>query len=166
MQGNILSQLHDIQTPDPVSWWPLAWGWYAVAAIIIVAIWLSVALFLYRRKQLKAKKQALKLLKEMENNLDRMARVKHINNVLKRVVMAYFNRDEVADLSGQKWAKWLNDVNVNGPQFDPSLLSLAYQKDCTEEQVTNLAMQTHYWIKANLPMKPKGKKASKEKSLV
>lgn len=159
MQGNILSQLHDIQTPDPVSWWPLAWGWYAATALVIAIVWLSVVFYLRRKKLLKAKKQALKLLAQVDVKQPNIERVKQINNVLKRVVLAYANRDEVAELSGNKWATWLNGVNPQGPQFDASLLSLAYQRECSEEQITNLTTQAQHWIKTNLPMKPNKEKA-------
>lgn len=161
MQGNILSQLHDIQTPDPVSWWPLAWGWYAAAVIIIAALWLMTVFYLRRKKKLKAKKQALQLLTAIDANEKAVEQIKYINNVLKRAVLAYANREDVAELSGKKWALWLNNVNPQGPQFDATLLSLAYQKECSIEQVTNLATQTQHWIKANLPLKQ-----NKEKALV
>ena len=33
-----LANLHDIVVPPPVSWWPLAWGWYLLGALLLAAL--------------------------------------------------------------------------------------------------------------------------------
>ena len=38
----LLSQLNDVVAPDPISWWPLAPGWW-----ILCIVFLAVSLFLF-----------------------------------------------------------------------------------------------------------------------
>lgn len=33
-----LANLHDIVLPPSVSWWPLAWGWYLLSALLLVGL--------------------------------------------------------------------------------------------------------------------------------
>ncbi len=44
--NELINQLKDIHTPDPISWWPLAPGWW-ISLLLIIAI----AVFLYRKWQ-------------------------------------------------------------------------------------------------------------------
>jgi hypothetical protein len=57
MQNNPLDQLRDIHLPEPISWWPLAPGWWFVIILVIgIFVWLSLTLVkrnrlnLYRRQ--------------------------------------------------------------------------------------------------------------------
>lgn len=159
MQPDILSQLNDIQTPAQVGWWPLAWGWYALAIFMIAAIALLVVFVRRRRQLLKAKKQALKMLATLDDSLTNIQKLRQINTILKRAALSYTDREVVAELHGEHWAAWLNSRNSKGPQFDTQLLSLAYQRDCSHEQVVNLKLQTEHWIKTNLPLKQRKERA-------
>ena len=47
---DLLSQLRDIRGLDAISWWPLAPGWWGVAALVPALI---AGLYLYRRQRLK-----------------------------------------------------------------------------------------------------------------
>ena len=58
--ANPLDQLRDIHLPEPISWWPLAPGWWLlIIAAVVLAAWLVVHLYnrynagLYRRQALK-----------------------------------------------------------------------------------------------------------------
>ena len=47
---NPLDQLADIHLPDPVSWWPLAPGWWMLLGLA-VSIFIAVALLVAARKR-------------------------------------------------------------------------------------------------------------------
>lgn len=97
-----LSNLRDIVAPDPVSWWPLAPGWYGVIAIAAVAIvWFSIRAW----KQWKAnayRRSALMILEDAEDS-------SAIATTLKRTALAAFPRSEVASLTGDAWCDWLEE---------------------------------------------------------
>ena len=103
---NPMAQLKDIHLPEEVGVWPLAYGWWLLAAIVIGVVILSIVL--YKRYQLRqrAKKQALSALKQlapMDPNTPA-----ECNSILKRAVLSYFPADEVANLHGDKWLEYLS----------------------------------------------------------
>ncbi|MGR8950111.1 MAG: DUF4381 domain-containing protein [Gammaproteobacteria bacterium] len=56
--------LRDIHLPDPISWWPLAPGWWVLVAIILFA---SLACWLFlRRKRNKHRKQLKHRIDQIE----------------------------------------------------------------------------------------------------
>ncbi|MBR1648599.1 MAG: DUF4381 domain-containing protein [Alphaproteobacteria bacterium] len=97
---NNLEQLRDIHLPEGVSWLPLAWGWYVVAALIIAVV-LGGAFILYYRGRFR--RSALKLLAQIRFD-DPAAAVK-ISEILRRVCIC--KHFEAAAFSGEKWADFL-----------------------------------------------------------
>ena len=57
--NNLLAQLKDIYLPEKVSqWWPLAYGWWLLLAIVILVIIVSLV-FLHLRKKTKRYKDSI-----------------------------------------------------------------------------------------------------------
>lgn len=95
-------QLHDIHTPDQISNFPIAPGWWILLALIVIS-----ALIIYKKikqhKQLTAiKKQALATL----NNNPAMT-AKECISLLKWAAMHYFNRQSLAKLYGDSFQLFL-----------------------------------------------------------
>jgi hypothetical protein len=157
MQPDLLSQLQDIQTPEQIGNWPLAWGWWVViilSFLFIVLICISAYGFFKKRQ---AKKQALKLLNQVEPSQNPIMAVQSINNILKRVVLAYCERDLVANLNGDKWAIWLNENGHKNVQIAPEFVLLAYQANCSSEQASEYLKQSKAWINKSLPLSNRNK---------
>lgn len=152
MQPDLLSQLNDIQTPDPIGWWPLAWGWYLVLILLLTASFILFKLIKTKFEQSKAKKQALRELTAMDKTLTPLQQVTVINNILKRVVLAYAPRQDVANLTGSQWAEWLNGQGTKGHTIDSDLLTLAYKATCDEAHSERYQQQARAWIEYNLPL--------------
>ena len=152
MNPEILAQLKDIQTPEAVGIWPLAWGWWAVIILTVLAIISIIVAFVKRHRLLKAKKQALALMASYKT-LDARKKVAAVNDLLKRVNLAYQNRQDIAELSGNSWADWLNQHDKN-IQIDAELLTLIYQPNCTDEAADLFYLQAKQWINKALPLKP------------
>ncbi|NAW64151.1 DUF4381 domain-containing protein [Photobacterium halotolerans] len=96
-----LADLHLPALPDP---WPLAWGWWASALLIIILLTLLylVVSHLKVRRNLKAgKNQALAQLKRAQS-------VSEINTLLRQAALTYFPREQVAGLSGHHWMAFLD----------------------------------------------------------
>ena len=155
MQPDFLSQLNDIQTPEQIGWWPIAWGWYAIALISILLIVLTTVLVLRHIKTRRAKKQALAMLNQLNVAESPLIAVRQINDIFKRVVLSYVERSDVAELSGKEWANWLNQHSTSGAKIDVDFVSLAYARTCQVEQANAYLQQTKTWISKNLPLKVK-----------
>lgn len=152
MNPDLLAQLKDIETPAQVGSWPLAWGWWVVI-VLATLILISLIVWLVKQYQLRhAKRQAIKLLKQCEQ-MEPRAKVAAINDVLKRANLAYQHRDLVAELSGSKWANWLNQ-HKDKIQISPELLQLSYKPQCNEEDAQLYYLQTKQWLEKALPLKP------------
>lgn len=160
MNQDPLAQLQDIVTPEQITWWPLAWGWWVLIILAIAAIAAIIFLIVKRYQLMKAKKAALNALSTI--NVDEpINAVKQINNILKRAVLAYAERSDVAELNGDKWANWLNQNGKTA--ISKELLGLAYQPNCEAAQAKQYQQHATAWIKASLP-KLKSASQSKQKA--
>ena len=126
--------LRGLHLPEPVGWWPLAPGWWVLIAILVVASGLLIRIGLRRRAHSAARRKALRQLEE-----SRSAYAYHgnpvvlgteVSELLRRTMLAYAPRSEVAGLTGDAWLAWL-DRDLDEPQFREgpgrSLLELPYR---------------------------------------
>ncbi|GLX77545.1 membrane protein [Thalassotalea insulae] len=91
-----LSQLKDIHLPEQINNYPLAYGWWMLALVIVVISILLVRLWLIKRKLNKAKKQALAYLASEQ------LQPQQIIAILKWACLQYFPRQQVAALHSDK----------------------------------------------------------------
>lgn len=150
--SKLLEQLHDIQLPKPVEWWPLAPGWY-ILLIGMLAFCTILAVWIYRRHvRLRPKKEALQLLDDIEKEYQREANSQQssmkISELLRRVALVYFPRRHVASLQGNDWLIFLKETSkkINFNQMDYFLLQLPYQKS-TAVDLKPLFICAKAWIK-------------------
>ncbi len=108
-----LDRLHDIVTPPPVSWWPLAPGWYVVGGLGLILLGLAAwdAAARWRRDRYR---------REASQELDRLAptaqNLAAVAELLKRVALVAYPRDQVAALTGEPWLEFL-DRTGGGSRF-------------------------------------------------
>ncbi|WP_028389447.1 DUF4381 domain-containing protein [Legionella fairfieldensis] len=132
-ESEILTKLHDIHLPSPVSWWPLAPGWYLVLFLSLVG--LVYLIYICRRtyNNSLAKRQALKLLASLERAYRSGGNSQiismQVSELLRRVALVYFARAEVAGLQGEDWLKFLKHTskNIDTNELRFFLLELPYQ---------------------------------------
>lgn len=126
--------LRDLHLPEPIGWWPLAPGWWFVAFLIAMAlgygIWRA-----YKRRQFNAPRRfALRELARYEAEYlvhrNPITFGKQLSELLRRGMLAYAPRDEIAGLTGEAWLEWL-DHGMPLPYFHTeggkSLLQLPYR---------------------------------------
>ncbi len=109
-----LSQLRDVVTPDGVSWWPPAPGWWLVF-ILIVLVGYVLRYFLKRKRSFRWKDQAreemqviYRLAEQVDkNNTDILAR---ISALFRRIAIAIDSREAVASLTGRDWLEKLDKL--------------------------------------------------------
>ncbi len=126
--------LRDLHLPDAIGWWPLAPGWWAALAIV-VAVLCYFAWRLYKRWQFHApRRYALSELARFEaeylEHRNPATLGKELSELLRRGMLAYAPREEVAGLTGEAWLAWLDD-GMPLPYFHTeggkSLLNLPYR---------------------------------------
>lgn len=126
--------LRDLHLPDPIGWWPLAPGWWFV--LLSAACLLGYLSWrVYRRWQYNAPRRfALRELARYEaeylEHRDPVRLGKQLSELLRRGMLAYAPRGEIAGLTGDSWLQWL-DSGMPLPYFHTeggkSLLELPYR---------------------------------------
>jgi hypothetical protein len=127
--------LRDLHLPEAVGWWPLAPGWWVIIALAVVAAAYLVRLFLRKRSRSAARRQALRQLavlsQEFEQHGDVAAFSRAMSELLRRTMLAYAPRNDVAGLTGDEWLAWL-DRDLDRPRFQGDvgrkLLELPYRR--------------------------------------
>lgn len=149
--------LADIHLQAAPSIWPLAWGWWLVLFLILIVLIAGLIQLSNQLKKNKAKNQAL-------GQLSKQTSLAGINVILKRAALSYFNRDEVAGLTGQYWLLFLDN------QLDPRKKGFVEQQELwlkgtfsTEplnpDELKTCKALARTWLKA-LPPRPKKHKGS------
>lgn len=165
MQQPPISNLNDIILPEPTSWWPLGPAWYVIAIIVFLGLVWLVRYFLQRRQIMKAKKEALNLLLGLYDEPHPQKTVKAINQILKRVALAYAHRESVAALSGDAWVHQLNKWATADAQISKEFPALAYKPKCTAADADEYLQQAIAWTKRSALTNPKGIQLNKHKEL-
>jgi hypothetical protein len=109
--GDPLAGLADIAVPDPVSWYPQAWGWWVLAGgLFLVALVLALrrarrfAADRYRREALR---ECAALDARLDSESRRAAALVELAVLLKRTALSAWPRAKVASLSGRTWIDFL-----------------------------------------------------------
>lgn len=147
-----LAQLKDIHLPDPISWWPLAPGWYMVMVIILLMIFALFYLAYKRKINAKPKLQALDLLASYKQHYEQEGNTQvtsaRVSELLRRVALVYYPRGQVASLHGESWIHFLNQTS-KGVDFTPvqaMLLESPFKKG-ENINLKPLLTRTELWIK-------------------
>ena len=103
--------LKDIHLPEPISWWPLAPGWWGLLILIVVLVGLFfLGRILYRRGQLRREaRQALQNIQaQYESHQDDRQLAADLSTLLRRVALSYSSRTDVASLTDDAWLYFLD----------------------------------------------------------
>lgn len=114
-----LAQLNDIQTPSYVDWWPLAWGWWVAALLLLALTGLVISKVIQHIRFNRARKQAIAVNQSLLADQQYPAQA---NQLLKRVALHYFGPEATASVYGDQWLNLLLSV-----------LSKKHCKQCSEE---------------------------------
>lgn len=136
-----LDRLHDIVVPGPVSWWPLAPGWWMVL-IAITGAASHLGFRYWKRWRANAYRRAgLAAIKAASSSLE-------INQVLRRVALAIMPREQVVELRGDQWTRWLAeqvDFAVP-PELEEALTTSPYSGTKPTEASESLHRFAIDWI--------------------
>ena len=122
-----LTKLHDIHLPEPISWWPLAPGWWGLLLIVLAALvgfW-----FWYRRPSQRLRRSGLRELATIESTtVGDAALAQALEHLVRRYAVARYGRAAVAGLSGSRWLAFAiahGAAQWQGPTGE-SMLQAAY----------------------------------------
>ena len=109
-------ELRDIHLPEPISWWPLAPGWWILAAGILL---LFIIAFIFRKVY-----QARQIKRDIAAELERIKQrysdtqsnvelARSLSILLRRVSITCHPDHDVAGMTGEDWLHWLDQVQHN-----------------------------------------------------
>ena len=106
--------LSPVIAPDAPTWWPLAWGWWAVIVTAIILI--AMVFFIIRRikNNQQPKQEALSYFINSQSS-GRLS-PSEAQRILRQAALSYFPREKVAGLAGDDWLKFL-DTQLKKPLF-------------------------------------------------
>ena len=113
-EENPLVNLKDIHLPPPVSFWPPAPGWWILAVLLILSLFIGGVWFYRQYKKKKPKTEALRILKDLQifyqNSHDELVSLRNLSNLLRRTALTYYDNDTVASLQGSLWLEFLDET--------------------------------------------------------
>ncbi|GAB3382397.1 DUF4381 domain-containing protein [Spongiibacter taiwanensis] len=159
------AHLADIHLPEPVSWFPPAPGWWALAGItLLLAVAISWAL---RRRHLQRahRRQAIAELGKLKRQTNPHLLAQQINPLLRQVALHNHPRRDIAHLSGLAWAQWLAGSGHISPDNARELVEAAYNPNAVLTDRDALLDQCERWIDKSRPAASQaGKKTLPEAS--
>jgi SNF2 family DNA or RNA helicase len=152
---NPLQHLKDIRTPVAIEIWPPAYGWWLLAILVVVGICLLTIWLVKARKVTQAKRQALKSLQQIDGS--NLQCVSQLNQLLKRVAMTYFPKQNVQKMHGAQWTNFLIKTlpNKKAKNFSESFESMQqklYQAHTSENtEFPSYCKSVEVWMTHALP---------------
>lgn len=145
-----LQNLNDIVLPAPVGWWPPAPGWYAVGALLLLALaWVAVKSWRQWSRD-RYRREALQSLALLRSGGDAAAR--GVPELLKRAALSAWPRDAVAALSGDDWHRFLDQtarMSCFRDRAGRTLDNLAYgeARRLSAEEMDELYREAERWLR-------------------
>ncbi|WP_333912196.1 DUF4381 domain-containing protein [Vibrio coralliirubri] len=150
--------LSPVIAPDAPTWWPLAWGWWAVVITAIALIALVFFILKRRKNNQQAKQEALSYFSNSQSQ-DGLSPSK-AQDMVRQAALSYFPRKKIAGLSGDDWLKFL-DAQLAKPlfvakksQWQQALYQdVALMNDEQKKAQQQLVNDCETWLRKALPPK-------------
>lgn len=146
--------LRDIHLPDAISWWPLAFGWWALVLIVVIGIVVLAVRFYASRRQRVARREIQKAMDTLHSGQDPALCAQQISTIMRRFAMTISDEpNTVAGLAGENWLLFL-DESWENEEFTHGegrlLLSAPYRNEGRVDQARclKLGVLCMSWIKA------------------
>lgn len=105
--------LRDLHLPEAIGWWPLAPGWWVLIALLAIVLGFVLRAWLRVRARGAARRYALRELNAIErqyaDNKNPVQFGANLSELLRRTMLAYAPRHDVAGLTGDAWLAWLDE---------------------------------------------------------
>ncbi|MDG9925681.1 MULTISPECIES: DUF4381 domain-containing protein [unclassified Pseudomonas] len=156
-----LDQLKELALPaPPVSYWPQTWGWLVLASLLLLALAAWGIWCWWRWRRDRYRREAIARLAEIERALGddarRLAALRELPELLKRVALSMPDRPQVATLHGSAWQHFLQQRSPTPlpEDFSHHLATLAYAPaphlaTWSREQQQTLLAHARRWIETH-----------------
>ena len=147
---SLLNQLKDIHLPASIGCWPWALGWWLLLLSLPVLMIVCLALQKPYRSYC-IKRLFLLELEDIKNvyqeHQNASMALKQLADLLKRVALMAYPRQQVASLHGQAWVQFLQDTSKGQDMSKilPLLQKSLYQPDVTADISVGFKFVKH-WI--------------------
>lgn len=112
--------IRDLHLPEAIGWWPLAPGWWIVIGLAAFALLIALRRAWIARRRNAARRYALQQLQQYTEAYTQHGNAvelgTQLSELLRRTMLAYAPRKEVAGLTGEEWLRWL-DEDLDRPLF-------------------------------------------------
>ena len=108
--------LRDIHLPEPISWWPVAPGWWILAAsILLIFIVFFIIRKIYLNRQLKRdiNYELEKIKQQFQETQNKSQLAKSLSILLRRASITYYPTNDIAGLTGNDWLLYLDATKTN-----------------------------------------------------
>jgi len=147
--SELLAQLRDIRIPDTASWWPPAPGWWIVAALVLIGLFLIFRFLRRRALEKQYRKEAHQLLDDLYANWrddrDDRAFASGAHQLLRRTVIHHLGRNGVARLTGRAFIDRANTLSsaTLSAQTNSLLTDLSYRPVSDTEADSDIEQVRH-----------------------
>jgi len=111
-------QLRDIHLPAPISWWPLAPGWWVLVGLFIMLVVIG-AWWRHRHQCRYYRRIALSQLAELEERCrqtpQEVALIPELSRLLRHMAILHYPSHNCAGLEGQQWLTFLDQPFDDAP---------------------------------------------------
>lgn len=153
-----MSNLREIDLPDPVPMTPEALGWWIVLALVLAALSALFVRALRRRRANAYRREALRALDTVANAAavpaSRAGALSDLAALVKRTALSAYPRTRVASLSGPSWLAFLDGTlgttefsSGPGRQLPAFAYSSAAAGHASDDDVRALLALTRRWIR-------------------
>lgn len=148
-----LENLNDIVIPGAVAWWPLAPGWFVLAAAVMVLLVFITYRYWRKRQANRYRVLALQELSDIRRTAD-TAGLLQLPALLKRTALSVWPRSQVAALNGKDWHRFLDRTAATSlftSRAGDILDRLAYGSEngvtVPDQDVETVMAAAMYWLK-------------------
>lgn len=156
--AQLLNALNDIQLPEPIGWWPLAFSsWILIFSITSILAGMAWYILDQRRRN-RYRREAVAKIEAIHKTTDwsEGEKIARINQVLKQVALTAYGRTATANLYGEEWLLFLYQTAdyIAQPKDLHEVLTKAYQPSTESPSQSQQALQTWQeyaikWIKGH-----------------
>lgn len=104
--------IRDLHLPQAIGWWPLAPGWWVLIGLAVAGLcylaYRAVLQWRWNAPRRAALRELARVRGEFASGQDAVTLAIELSELLRRTMLAYAPRDEVARLTGGNWLNWLD----------------------------------------------------------